>query len=123
MVEEVAGAWLKELLGLPGDASFGFVTGAQGANTVGLAAARHRVLEHAGWDVERDGLTARRGCGWWRARSATRRSTARCGCSASATGAVEAVAAGANGAIDPAALAAALEAGGGRRSSASRPAT
>ena len=27
-----------------------------GANTVGLAAARHRVLERAGWDVERDGL-------------------------------------------------------------------
>ncbi len=56
VVEEVAGAWLKELLGLPTDASFGFVTGAQGANTVGLAAARHHVLAAAGWDVERDGL-------------------------------------------------------------------
>jgi glutamate/tyrosine decarboxylase-like PLP-dependent enzyme len=52
----VAGAWLKDLLGLPGSASVGFVTGAQGANTVGLAAARHRVLADAGWDVERDGL-------------------------------------------------------------------
>ena len=26
------------------------------ANTVGLMAARHQVLELAGWDVERDGL-------------------------------------------------------------------
>ena len=53
VVEEVAGAWLVELLGLPGDVSFGFVTGAQGANTVCLAAARHQVLADAGWDVER----------------------------------------------------------------------
>ena len=56
VVEEVAGAWLVELLGLPGDVSFGFVTGAQGANTVCLAAARHQVLADVGWDVERDGL-------------------------------------------------------------------
>jgi glutamate/tyrosine decarboxylase-like PLP-dependent enzyme len=47
---------LKEVLGLPGTASVGFVTGGQGANTVGLAAARHRVLADAGWDVEQDGL-------------------------------------------------------------------
>jgi glutamate/tyrosine decarboxylase-like PLP-dependent enzyme len=56
-VEEVAGAWLVELLGLPTGVSVGFVTGGQAANTVGLAAARHRVLARAGWDVERDGLT------------------------------------------------------------------
>jgi glutamate/tyrosine decarboxylase-like PLP-dependent enzyme len=56
LVEEVAGAWLIDLLGLPGGVSFGFVTGAQGANTVCLAAARHKVLADAGWDVERDGL-------------------------------------------------------------------
>ena len=36
VVEEVSGEWLKELLGIPATASFGFVTGAQGANTVGL---------------------------------------------------------------------------------------
>jgi glutamate/tyrosine decarboxylase-like PLP-dependent enzyme len=54
--EEVAGSWLKELLGLPATASVGFVTGGQQANTVGLAAARHHVLDEAGWDVERDGL-------------------------------------------------------------------
>ncbi len=56
LVEDVSGAWLKDLLGLPADASFGFVTGGQGANTVCLAAARHEVLARAGWDVERRGL-------------------------------------------------------------------
>ncbi len=54
--EEVAGGWLKELLGIPATASVGFVTGGQAANTVGLAAARHRVLADAGWDVEAKGL-------------------------------------------------------------------
>ena len=56
VVEEVVGAWLKEALGLPADASFGLVTGGQGANTVGLAAARHRVLARAGWNVGERGL-------------------------------------------------------------------
>ena len=54
--EDVAGGWLKELLGLPATASVGFVTGAQGANSVGLAAARWWVLHQAGWDVGRNGL-------------------------------------------------------------------
>ena len=56
VAEEVAGAWLKDLLGIPAGASVGFVTGGQAANTVGLAAARHHVLAEAGWDVERDGV-------------------------------------------------------------------
>jgi len=56
VVEDVVGGWLKELLGLPAGASFGFVTGGQGANTVALAAARHQVLAESGWDVERRGL-------------------------------------------------------------------
>ena len=56
VVEEVAGGWLKELLGIPATASFGFVTGAQAANNVGLAAARHHVLGAVGYDVEHDGL-------------------------------------------------------------------
>jgi glutamate/tyrosine decarboxylase-like PLP-dependent enzyme len=55
-VEDVAGSWLKELLGLPAQASAGFTTGAQGANTVGLAAGRWQVLHDADWDVGRDGL-------------------------------------------------------------------
>lgn len=56
VAEDVAGEWVKGLLGIPATASAGFVTGAQEANTVGLAAARHHVLAEAGWDVERDGL-------------------------------------------------------------------
>jgi glutamate/tyrosine decarboxylase-like PLP-dependent enzyme len=56
VVEEVAGAWLIELLGLPAHASFGYVTSGQMANFTALAAARHHVLAKAGWDVERDGL-------------------------------------------------------------------
>ncbi|HSL26280.1 MAG TPA: pyridoxal-dependent decarboxylase [Acidimicrobiia bacterium] len=54
--EDVAGVWLKDLLRLPHSASVGFVTGAQAANTVGLAAARWQVLQQFGWDVGRDGL-------------------------------------------------------------------
>jgi glutamate/tyrosine decarboxylase-like PLP-dependent enzyme len=56
VVEEVAGAWLAELLGLPSDVSFAFVTGTQMAHATALAAARNHVLAEAGWDVERDGL-------------------------------------------------------------------
>jgi glutamate/tyrosine decarboxylase-like PLP-dependent enzyme len=56
VVEEIAGTWLKELLGVPVSASFAFVTGCQLAHVTGLAAARHSVLERVGWDVETDGL-------------------------------------------------------------------
>jgi glutamate/tyrosine decarboxylase-like PLP-dependent enzyme len=55
-VEDVAAGWLAELLGLPEGVSRGFVTGAQGANTTALAAARQHVLSKAGWDVASDGL-------------------------------------------------------------------
>ncbi|MGA7280420.1 MAG: pyridoxal-dependent decarboxylase, partial [Acidimicrobiia bacterium] len=54
--EDVAGSWLKDLLGIPGTASVGFVTGAQAGNTVGLAAGRWKVLHDHGWDVGVDGL-------------------------------------------------------------------
>ncbi|HZQ63627.1 MAG TPA: aminotransferase class V-fold PLP-dependent enzyme [Gaiellaceae bacterium] len=57
VVEEVAGGWLAELLRLPADASFAFVTGTQMAHATALAAARHHVLAEAGWDVERRGLS------------------------------------------------------------------
>lgn len=56
VVEEVAGRWLKELLGIPAGASFAFVTGCQMAHVTGLAAARHRLLQDRGWDVTRQGL-------------------------------------------------------------------
>src|SRR5204862_34191 len=55
-VEATCERWLLDLLGLPAGASAGFVTGAQGANTTCLAAARHAVLRDAGWDVEERGL-------------------------------------------------------------------
>jgi glutamate/tyrosine decarboxylase-like PLP-dependent enzyme len=56
VVEEVAAAWLIDLLGLPPQCSVGFVTGCHMANFTALAAARHELLRRAGWDVEADGL-------------------------------------------------------------------
>jgi glutamate/tyrosine decarboxylase-like PLP-dependent enzyme len=57
VVEEVAGAWIKELLDLPREASFAFTTGCQMAHFTCLAAARHAVLQRAGWDLARDGMS------------------------------------------------------------------
>lgn len=57
VVEEVCGLWLKALLGVPDTASFALVTGCQMAHVTCLAAARHAVLERAGWNVHRDGLS------------------------------------------------------------------
>ena len=48
--------WLVEVLGLPAGTGGAFVTGATVANFTALAAARHAVLERAGWNVEADGL-------------------------------------------------------------------
>jgi glutamate/tyrosine decarboxylase-like PLP-dependent enzyme len=56
VIERITGSWLLELAGLPSTMSFGFVTGCQMANFTALAAARHGVLQKAGWDVEADGL-------------------------------------------------------------------
>lgn len=55
-VEQAAGRWIKDLLGIPQHATVGFVTGAQASNTVGLAAARQHVLARAGHDVSTRGL-------------------------------------------------------------------
>jgi glutamate/tyrosine decarboxylase-like PLP-dependent enzyme len=57
MLERISLGWLLELLDLPEDCGAGFVTGATVANFTALAAARNRVFERAGWDVEQDGLT------------------------------------------------------------------
>ena len=54
--EQVAGEWMKELLGIPAEASHGLPTGAGLGNAVGIAAARHSLLERGGWDVEARGL-------------------------------------------------------------------
>jgi glutamate/tyrosine decarboxylase-like PLP-dependent enzyme len=56
VIEDIAGRWVLDLLGLPRHASVGFVTGGQMANFVALAAARHEVLRRAGWNVEEEGL-------------------------------------------------------------------
>jgi glutamate/tyrosine decarboxylase-like PLP-dependent enzyme len=98
--EVAAGAWLKELLGVPGSASVGFVTGCQEANTVGLAAGRHHVLAEAGWDVEADGLAGAprvRVVAGEERHATVDRSLRLLGLG---TRSVEAVAAGPNGAID-----------------------
>jgi glutamate/tyrosine decarboxylase-like PLP-dependent enzyme len=55
-IEAVVERWVVEALGLPTDATVGVTTGATTANFTCLAAARHAVLERAGWDVEADGL-------------------------------------------------------------------
>ena len=55
-LEAVAARWLNDLLGLPAETGVGFVTGATMANFSCVVAARHAVLQAAGWDVEADGL-------------------------------------------------------------------
>src|SRR5260370_396432 len=57
VVEEIAAAWILDLLGLPAGASVGFVTGCQMAHVTALAAARHALLARLGWDVGERGLT------------------------------------------------------------------
>ena len=56
VVEEVATAWLAELLRLPAGVSSAFVTGTQMAHVTALAAARFEVLRRTGWDVNERGL-------------------------------------------------------------------
>jgi glutamate/tyrosine decarboxylase-like PLP-dependent enzyme len=57
VVEQIVREWVCDLLGLPPESSIGFVTGSQMGTVTALAAARFRVLERAGWDVGRDGLS------------------------------------------------------------------
>jgi glutamate/tyrosine decarboxylase-like PLP-dependent enzyme len=54
--ESAALRWVKEALGLPESAEGALVTGATMANFTCLTAARNRVLERHGWDVDRQGL-------------------------------------------------------------------
>ncbi len=56
VVEEVAGGWLKQVLGLPEGASFALVSGCQMAHVTCLASARHALLAKHGWDIEQQGL-------------------------------------------------------------------
>jgi len=56
IVEEIAGKWLKQLLGLPSHASFAFVTGCQMAHFTCLSAARNHLFHEDGWDIETQGF-------------------------------------------------------------------
>jgi glutamate/tyrosine decarboxylase-like PLP-dependent enzyme len=56
-VEDVASAWLLDLLGLPETSGVGFVTGATMSIFTCLAAARDAVLRKHGWDVAAHGLS------------------------------------------------------------------
>ena len=56
IIEDVVAAWLKDILGLPKQASYAFVTGCQMAHVTALAAARHKILADRGWSVEEQGL-------------------------------------------------------------------
>lgn len=56
VVEEVTEAWLRDLFGLPEETVAGFVTGSSMAIFCALAAARYRLFERQGWDVNVAGL-------------------------------------------------------------------
>jgi glutamate/tyrosine decarboxylase-like PLP-dependent enzyme len=56
VIEEVCGEWLKDLLGIPSQASFALTNGCQMAHVTALAAARNALLARKGWQVELDGL-------------------------------------------------------------------
>ncbi len=55
-IEHIALRWLLKIFRLPPESDGAFVTGATVANFTALAAARHAVLQRAGWNVEADGL-------------------------------------------------------------------
>ena len=54
--EDIASAWMLELLGLSAGSAVGFVTGGTMANFTCLAAGRDALLRRTGWDVARYGL-------------------------------------------------------------------
>jgi glutamate/tyrosine decarboxylase-like PLP-dependent enzyme len=56
LFDETALRWLKGVFALPATAEGALVLGASAANVTGLAAARHSVLDRAGWNVEERGL-------------------------------------------------------------------
>jgi glutamate/tyrosine decarboxylase-like PLP-dependent enzyme len=114
-VEDVASAWLLDLLGLPETSGVGFVTGATMSNFTCLAAARDAVLARHGWNVPVNGLS-----GSPRVRvlvGAQRHDTVDLALRYLGLGAPEPVKADDQGRIDPDALAAAL----GRRPAGSTP--
>ena len=55
-LETVVENWLCHLFDLPERTVAGFVSGTSSATFCGLAAARYRILEKAGWDINQKGL-------------------------------------------------------------------
>ncbi len=55
-LEEVAGAWVLDLLSLPAECGFGFVTGATMAGFTALSAARLKLYRNLGYDLKADGI-------------------------------------------------------------------
>ena len=115
-VEEIAEAWLLDLLGLPAESAVGFVTGGTMANFTCLAAGRDEVLRRAGWDVASRGLVGSPGVRVLV--GAERHDTVDLALRYLGLGLPEPVAADDQGRIDPARPAA--RAGGGRRPAAGR---
>ncbi len=110
-IEEAAGTWLLDLLGLPAASDVGFVTGATMANFTGMAAGRWRLLADAGWDLDRDGLAGAPRIRCFVGRE--RHDTVDLGLRYLGLGHPAVVEADSQGRLVPAALDAALEAGSG----------
>lgn len=55
-LEQVCESWLKDIFDLPDSTVAGFVSGTSSANLCAIAAARYRILERQGWDVNKKGL-------------------------------------------------------------------
>jgi glutamate/tyrosine decarboxylase-like PLP-dependent enzyme len=55
-LEQVTESWLKDLLGLPESTVAGFVSGSSIAIFAGLAAARFKLFDSLGWDINRQGF-------------------------------------------------------------------
>jgi glutamate/tyrosine decarboxylase-like PLP-dependent enzyme len=56
MLETVVEGWLRDLFNLPPDTVASYVSGTSAANLCGLAAARYRLLERQGWDLNVQGV-------------------------------------------------------------------
>lgn len=111
-IEDLTETWLLDLLGLPPGSAVGFVTGGTMANFTCLAAARDEVLRRHGWDLATQGLTDSPGVRVLV--GAERHDTIDLALRYLGLGSPEPVAADDQGRIEPAALAAALDAGDGR---------
>ncbi len=109
--EQVATAWLLDLLGLPAQSAVGYVTGGTMANFTCLAAARDEVLRRAGWDLAERGLVGSPGVRVLVGQE--RHDTIDLALRYLGLGAPEPVAADEQGRLLPGALATALEQGSG----------